>query len=276
MACSRIWPSDAGQRAPSPAPFETDKPVVLMFGLMRPYKGIDVLLEAWRGVGRASADRGRRAVDRRDAEDGHLRAAGHRPARTCGSCRASSATTSCPPTSSGPISSCCPTCRPTSRVCCSRRWRLASRCCSATWEVSPRSPPPARRGSCRRATPLRSATRCESCWRDRATLTEMCVRARAAATWTLLLGGGRGGAYRALRAAPAGRAAAVAPPARTECAQMRTALEIVFWVSAVLIVWTQVGYALVIAGLARLLAPAPRAAVDRRGNDPIPPIDTCR
>ncbi len=29
---------------------ESNNPVVLMFGLMRPYKGIDVLLEAWRGV----------------------------------------------------------------------------------------------------------------------------------------------------------------------------------------------------------------------------------
>jgi glycosyltransferase involved in cell wall biosynthesis len=27
-----------------------DKPVVMCFGLMRPYKGIDVLLEAWRGL----------------------------------------------------------------------------------------------------------------------------------------------------------------------------------------------------------------------------------
>jgi glycosyltransferase involved in cell wall biosynthesis len=40
-------------RAPAPArgtpDFETDSPVVLMFGLMRPYKGIDVLLDAWRG-----------------------------------------------------------------------------------------------------------------------------------------------------------------------------------------------------------------------------------
>ncbi len=34
----------------SPAPFATEKQVVLMFGLMRPYKGIDVLLQAWRGV----------------------------------------------------------------------------------------------------------------------------------------------------------------------------------------------------------------------------------
>ncbi|HEX4837795.1 MAG TPA: glycosyltransferase family 4 protein [Solirubrobacteraceae bacterium] len=31
-------------------PVETDRPVVLMFGLMRPYKGIDVLLDAWRGA----------------------------------------------------------------------------------------------------------------------------------------------------------------------------------------------------------------------------------
>jgi len=38
---------------PAPLPPElaaTDKPVVLCFGLMRPYKGIDVLLEAWRGI----------------------------------------------------------------------------------------------------------------------------------------------------------------------------------------------------------------------------------
>jgi glycosyltransferase involved in cell wall biosynthesis len=33
-----------------PPPFQTEKPVVLCFGLMRPYKGIDVLLEAWRGI----------------------------------------------------------------------------------------------------------------------------------------------------------------------------------------------------------------------------------
>ena len=29
---------------------EADRPVVLLFGLLRPYKGLDVLLEAWRGV----------------------------------------------------------------------------------------------------------------------------------------------------------------------------------------------------------------------------------
>ncbi|HEY5193559.1 MAG TPA: glycosyltransferase [Solirubrobacteraceae bacterium] len=43
-----------------------------------------------------------------------------------------------------------------------------------------------------------------------------------------------------------------------------TALEIVFWAASVLIVWTQVGYALLMAGLVRLLAPAPQAAVATR------------
>jgi glycosyltransferase involved in cell wall biosynthesis len=40
---------------PPPPPYETDKPVVLCFGLMRPYKGIDMLLDAWRGTGAVEA-----------------------------------------------------------------------------------------------------------------------------------------------------------------------------------------------------------------------------
>ena len=40
----------ASQPATAPAPFQAEQPVVLCFGLMRPYKGIDVLLEAWRGI----------------------------------------------------------------------------------------------------------------------------------------------------------------------------------------------------------------------------------
>jgi glycosyltransferase involved in cell wall biosynthesis len=39
--------------SPRPLPAElaaVERPVVLCFGLMRPYKGIDVLLEAWRGI----------------------------------------------------------------------------------------------------------------------------------------------------------------------------------------------------------------------------------
>ncbi|HEY2537209.1 MAG TPA: glycosyltransferase [Solirubrobacteraceae bacterium] len=39
--------------APQPPPFETDKPVVLCFGLMRPYKGIDLLLQAWHEIDEA-------------------------------------------------------------------------------------------------------------------------------------------------------------------------------------------------------------------------------
>ena len=51
---------------------------------------------------------------------------------------------------------------------------------------------------------------------------------------------------------------------------MRTALEIVFWASVILILWTQVGYALLMAALARLLAPALQAAVaiEARANTP--------
>jgi glycosyltransferase involved in cell wall biosynthesis len=38
------------QAPAAPPPHETDKPVVLCFGLMRPYKGLDVLIEAWQGI----------------------------------------------------------------------------------------------------------------------------------------------------------------------------------------------------------------------------------
>jgi glycosyltransferase involved in cell wall biosynthesis len=37
----------------APVPFETELPVVLCFGLMRPYKGLDLLLEAWQGTEQA-------------------------------------------------------------------------------------------------------------------------------------------------------------------------------------------------------------------------------
>ena len=40
--------------APLPDPLaEVEGPVVMCFGLMRPYKGIDVLVDAWRGIGGA-------------------------------------------------------------------------------------------------------------------------------------------------------------------------------------------------------------------------------
>ncbi len=52
---------------------------------------------------------------------------------------------------------------------------------------------------------------------------------------------------------------------------MRTVLEIVFWTSVALIAWTQLGYALVVAVLARLLAPAPRASSTSRERPNNPP-----
>jgi cellulose synthase/poly-beta-1,6-N-acetylglucosamine synthase-like glycosyltransferase len=45
---------------------------------------------------------------------------------------------------------------------------------------------------------------------------------------------------------------------------VRTALEILFWASAALIVWTQIGYALLVALLARIFAQAPPAALATR------------
>ena len=46
--------TEQADEAPLPSPLDEVKgPVVLCFGLMRPYKGIDVLVEAWRGIGGA-------------------------------------------------------------------------------------------------------------------------------------------------------------------------------------------------------------------------------
>jgi cellulose synthase/poly-beta-1,6-N-acetylglucosamine synthase-like glycosyltransferase len=53
--------------------------------------------------------------------------------------------------------------------------------------------------------------------------------------------------------------------------QVRSALEIVFWASVALIAWTQVGYALLVAVLARILAPAPRASSPPRERTADPP-----
>jgi glycosyltransferase involved in cell wall biosynthesis len=48
-------PAGAAASSPRPLPPELaavprERPVVLCFGLLRPYKGVDVLLEAWRGI----------------------------------------------------------------------------------------------------------------------------------------------------------------------------------------------------------------------------------
>jgi glycosyltransferase involved in cell wall biosynthesis len=43
----------ASEQEVEPPPLESQGPVVLCFGLMRPYKGIDLLLEAWEGIEQA-------------------------------------------------------------------------------------------------------------------------------------------------------------------------------------------------------------------------------
>jgi glycosyltransferase involved in cell wall biosynthesis len=40
----------SAERPSSPLPLQTDVPVVLFFGLLRPYKGLDLLLDAWRSI----------------------------------------------------------------------------------------------------------------------------------------------------------------------------------------------------------------------------------
>jgi glycosyltransferase involved in cell wall biosynthesis len=56
-ACVHAIPHGAfahlAEAPPMSPPHEADGPVVLCFGLMRPYKGLDVLIEAWRGIGAA-------------------------------------------------------------------------------------------------------------------------------------------------------------------------------------------------------------------------------
>jgi glycosyltransferase involved in cell wall biosynthesis len=44
-------PADAGTDGAGGLPSKTEGPVVLCFGLLRPYKGLDLLLEAWQGIG---------------------------------------------------------------------------------------------------------------------------------------------------------------------------------------------------------------------------------
>lgn len=54
-AFTHLAERSSSTHAPRP-PFNTDKQVVLFFGLMRPYKGIDVLLQAWREAGLDGAE----------------------------------------------------------------------------------------------------------------------------------------------------------------------------------------------------------------------------
>ena len=147
-------PAPATRAAAARAARDYDGTVVLCFGLLRPYKGIDVLLEAWRG------DRGRRAVDRRRAADGHRAAARARRRRACASSSASSATARRRRSSAAPTSPCCPTARSSSRASSSRRSAFGVPLRAHRRRRLPRGRrAPARPSSSRPATPPRCTTR---------------------------------------------------------------------------------------------------------------------
>ena len=103
-------------------------PVILFFGLLRPYKGIDTLLEAFR------RGRGRRAVDRRQPAHGPRAAArGSRPRRRAASASspASSTTPRSRRSSAAPTSSSCPTATPSTPASSTPASPSASRWCSS-------------------------------------------------------------------------------------------------------------------------------------------------
>ena len=112
--------------------------MVLCFGVVRPYKGVDVLVEAFR------AGRGRGAVGGRAAARGVDGAPAAARARRAGALRAAlrERRRSCPPSSAAPTCSCCRTAASTCRACCSpgsrsaRRWCCPTSAASARWSRS--------------------------------------------------------------------------------------------------------------------------------------------
>ena len=230
------------RRAPPPRrpPFATDKPVVLCFGLMRPYKGIDLLLEAWRGI--EDAELWIAGMPRMDISRAPRQRSRGRPLRPALHRRRRAARVF----SQRPTSSCCPTARSTSRGCCSRRWPSASRCCSATSAASRRSPPQAPRAPFLRATPAALQRALLGLLGDRGALAEMAVgsqrRGRGEYSWQAIARQTLATLRAACAAHSAGR-----PPESLHV----LVLAILFWLCAALIVWTQLGYALALALLVR-------------------------
>ncbi len=98
---------------------------------------------------------------------------------------------------------------------------------------------------------------------DRAALTEMCVKARAAAHGRY--------SWETSARAHVELYCTGSSDGRMPLGDASSALEIVFWVSAGLIVWTQVGYPLAIFLLARVLARAPQASDGREARTNHPP-----
>ena len=107
----------------------------------------------------------------------------------------------------------------------------------------------------RRETRERCTTRCAELLSDRAALREMAQRAREAAA----------GPYSWREAA--GRTLDLYETLRARGCPRMIALEILFWLSCALIVWTQAGYALALALIARLVRPGPGA---RPAAGPLP------
>ena len=99
------------------------EPVVLYFGLLRPYKGVDVLLEAWRAL-RADAELWMVGMPRMDI--GALRA-GRAPVRALGAALRSEEEIIAYVERADLVV--LPIARWTSRACCSRRSRSVRRCC---------------------------------------------------------------------------------------------------------------------------------------------------
>ena len=164
--------SPASRRAPAARAGRRPGPVVLCFGVVRPYKGIDVLVEAFRSIsGPSCGSSGARSGSPSKRST---------PRRTCASCRATWPTPSCPPTSAGPTCSCYRTAPWTCRACCSPAWRSA-RWCSPTWAASAswwRSTAPAA-GPARRSAGARAAI--GELLADPAERERLAERARAAA-----------------------------------------------------------------------------------------------
>ena len=205
---------------------------------MRPYKGIDVLLEAWRGhrVARSCGSWACRAWTSRAAARRRLR-------RACASCRASSATTELAALMrrAEPRRAALPRDRPVGR-----RVHRAGRGRAAAAERRRRLPRD--RGDRRRAHVPRGRRRraargaAGAARRSGRRCSAMAERARAAAERPVL----RGRRSRAARSSCTRRS-------WTRDSPPMIALEIVFWVCAGLIVWTQVGYAARSRVLARVL-----------------------
>ncbi len=136
---------------------DPDAPVVLFFGLLRPYKGLDVLLAAWRAMSSEPplgpaprlwiVGRPRMALEplRSAAPPGVEFVPRFVSEAELAACFDRASLVVLPYTSTSGL---------ISPVSWPRRWPSASPRCSATWAASRSWRPPARRGSCRPATPI--------------------------------------------------------------------------------------------------------------------------